>query len=365
MTDARREPPVLTETRGSLGLITLNRPRAVNALTIEMIDLMMDALDSFEADPRVRVVAVVGAGERGLCAGGDVVALHRAATSGNEAECLEFFRKEYTLDHRISRYPKPYVALMNGLVLGGGIGLSVAGSHRVVTESTRTGMPETGIGFSPDVGGLKYLSEAPGRTGEHLAITGLHIDGADAVYIGLADHYVPDAARPELLAALEDLPGEGDAYAAVARLIARYEREAPESRLAAAQPWIEEAYAADAVEQVRDNLAVLAEREPDDDAVAAALAALERNSPTGIKTAWEGIGRARGLSLAQTLEQDFRTSGNAVFAHDMTEGIRAQVVDKDRSPAWDPPSLEEVEQDRVLAFFGPVPGHEDLRLPEG
>jgi enoyl-CoA hydratase len=369
MTDARQEQPVLSETRGSLGLITLNRPRAVNALTIEMIDLMMAALDDFEADPAVRVVAVVGAGDRGLCSGGDVVALYRAATAGREEECVEFFRKEYTLDHRISRYPKPYVALMNGLVLGGGIGISAAGSHRVVTESTRTGMPETGIGFSPDVGGLKYLAGAPGRIGEHLAVTGLHVGGADTVYIGIADHYVPDASLPDLLRALEEVPGgegaDGSAAPAVEAAVARFERPAPQPPLAAAQPWIEEAYAADAVEQVRDNLAVLAEREPRDEAIAAALAALERNSPTGIKTAWEGIGRARGLTLAQTLEQDFRTSGNAVYGHDMTEGIRAQVVDKDRTPAWDPPSLEEVSRDRVLGFFEPVPGHEDLRLPEG
>lgn len=383
MTDARQEPPVLSEIRGSLGLITLNRPRAVNALTIEMIDLMMAALDAFEADPAVRVVAVVGAGERGLCSGGDVVALYRAATAGREEECIEFFRKEYALDHRISRYPKPYVALMNGLVLGGGIGLSAAGSHRVVTESTRTGMPETGIGFSPDVGGLKHLAGAPGRTGEHLAVTGLHIGGADAVYIGIADHYVPDASLPELLRALEEVPSRDDAddsaaetpadadaraaaaASAVEAVIARFEQPAPQPPLAAAQPWIEEAYAADAVEQVRDNLAVLSEREPRDEGIAAALAALERNSPTGIKTAWEGIGRARGLTLAQTLEQDFRTSGNAVLGHDMTEGIRAQVVDKDRTPAWDPPSLEEVGRDRVLGFFEPVPGYEDLRLPEG
>lgn len=366
------EAPLLTEIRGHLGLITLNRPKAVNALTIEMIDLFQEALDAFEQDQNVMVVAVVGAGERGLCAGGDVRALHEAATGDQPEQGIEFFRKEYTLNHRISVFPKPYVPIMSGLVLGGGIGISVAGSHRVVTDSTRAGMPETGIGFAPDVGGLNYLAKSPGRVGAHLALTGAHIDGADALFARLADYYVQDARVEDLLEALSRVGNPGE----VAQVITDHGRPEegtefdpgvqdgpPESALAAAQEWIDEAYAAESVEGVRDNLRALVEKDPENDAAARALEAVERNSPTGMKTAWVSLQRAADQTLAETLQDDFRRCGNAISAHDMGEGIRAQIIDKDRNPQWDPATLEEVGQELVERFLGPVPGHEDLDLP--
>lgn len=360
MADTQKEPVVLTEIRGHLGVITLNRPRAVNALNVEMIQLVNTALDDFEQDANVTAVAVVGAGDRGLCAGGDVVALYKAATGGNPDEGTDFFRSEYDFDYRISRYPKPYVVVMNGLVLGGGIGMSAPGSHRIVTDSTRTGMPETGIGFSPDVGGLNYLSKAPGQAGRHLALTGLHVDGADALHAGLADFYVPDASIEELLHRLESIENPG----AVATTIQDFTAEPPASDLERASAWIDEDYDADSVEEIVTNLESRVEKEPDNELAGKALAALRRNSPTGMKTAFEGLSRAKTQSLAETLVQDFRTSGNALYAHDMAEGIRAQVIDKDRNPKWQPQTLDEVSRDLVLGFFGPVPGHEDLHLPD-
>lgn len=359
MADQPQEPSVLTEIRGHLGLVTLNRPRAVNALNVEMIQLINRALDEFEADADVTCVAVVGSGDRGLCAGGDVVALYKAASGGDEAMGIDFFRQEYDFDYRISRLSKPYIAVMNGLVLGGGIGLSVPGSHRIATDTTRTGMPETGIGFSPDVGGLNYLSHAPGQAGRHMALTGLHVDGADAVHAGLADFYVPDASIGDLLAALENIENPGEA----ATTIQGFGVEPPESELEAASRWIDEDYAAGTVEEILHNLETRVEKEPENDLAAKALKALRRNSPTGMKTALEGLARAADQSLAETLIQDFRTSGNALFAHDMAEGIRAQVIDKDRNPQWQPQALEDVDRELVLSFFGPVPGHEDLQLP--
>ncbi|MCT1367114.1 enoyl-CoA hydratase/isomerase family protein [Kocuria sp. HSID16901] len=356
----QQDAPVLTTIRGHLGLITLNRPRAVNALNVEMIGLVNQALDEFEEDANVKVVAIVGSGERGLCAGGDVVALYKAASSDDPGQGIDFFRQEYAFDYRISRYPKPFVAIMNGLVLGGGVGLSVPGSHRVATDSTRTGMPETGIGFSPDVGGLNYLSHAPGQAGKHLALTGLHIDGADAIHAGLADYYVEDAQVEELLKQLEDTENPGT----VATVLQEVEAELPESTLAAAASWIDEDYAPETVEEILANVTARVEKDPDNELAASALAALRRNSPTGMKTALEGLTRASNQSLAETLTQDFRTSGNALFAHDMAEGIRAQVIDKDRNPQWQPQTLEDVDRETALGFFEPVPNHEDLRLSD-
>ena len=366
------EAPLLTEIHGHLGLITLNRPKAVNALNVKMIDLFQQALDTFEQDQNVQVVAVVGAGQRGLCAGGDVRALYEAASGEHPERGIDFFRREYALDHRISTYPKPYVPIMSGLVLGGGIGISVAGSHRVVTDSTRAGMPETGIGFAPDVGGLNHLAKSPGRVGAHLALTGVHIDGADALFANLADYYVQDARVPSLLEALCRISNPGE----VAQVITEHGRPEegtefdpgvqqgpPESGLAAAQSWIDEVYDAQTVEQVRDALKALGEKEPENDAAARALKAIERNSPTGLKTAWRGLSQAREQTLAETLMADFRRCGNAIFAHDMGEGIRAQIIDKDRNPKWDPALLEEVSDQQVDVFFGPVPGYADLELP--
>lgn len=349
---------VIAEKKGRLGLITLNRPKAVNALSTEMIGLFQEALDRFEADDEVAVVAVVGAGDRGLCAGGDVVALYRACSEDPEPG-LEFFRQEYALDHRISRYPKPYVPIMSGLVLGGGVGISAPGSHRVATDSTRTGMPETGIGFSPDVAGTWYLSHAPGAVGTCLAITGQHIDGADAIYAGLADHYVTDAVVPELLHALEQARDAEQ----VGEIIGQFEAGAPDSALAAGREWIDAAFARDSLEEMRAAITAWCDEHPGDERAEAARDAFGQKSPTGMAMALEAMRRAPGNDVAQTLVQDFRTCGNAIFGHDMREGIRAQVIDKDRTPRWDPASIEEVSREAVLAHFDPIPGHPDLELP--
>lgn len=350
---------VLVEKKGRLGLITLNRPQAVNALSLEMIQRMDRALDELEQDPGIAVVAVVGAGERGLCAGGDVRALYRACTEDPEAG-LEFFRHEYALDLRIHEFSKPYVPIMSGLVLGGGLGISAPGSHRVATDSTRTGMPETGIGFSPDVGGSNLLARAPGQTGTLMALTGQHAGPADALYLGLADHMVPDASVPALLQALESAADEP----AVGQAIRRFQEPVPEAPLAAARSWADEVFSAETVEGIVERLQALVEQDPENTGAAAALEALRHHSPTGQKVALEALRRAGDQSFAQTLDQDFRLAGNAIFGHDMREGIRAQVVEKDRNPQWSPATLQEVDRQTVLAFFEPVPGHPDLGLAQ-
>lgn len=241
---------VLFDRRGHLGVITLNRPKAVNALTAGMVADMTERLAVWENDEGVAAVLVQGAGERGgLCAGGDIVAIYRDILAGGAKTVPPFWEAEYRLNSFIARYPKPYVALMDGLVLGGGVGISAHGSVRVVTERTRTGMPETTIGFVPDVGGTLLLARAPGgEAGTHAALTGAHLDAADALFLGLADHFVPSAMLPGLAAALEnETPADA---------VARFCEQAPSSALEAQRDWIDSCYAADDAEEILRRLRV-------------------------------------------------------------------------------------------------------------
>ncbi|MBN6864505.1 enoyl-CoA hydratase/isomerase family protein, partial [Micrococcus luteus] len=255
---------VLLEVREGLGRITLNRPRALNALTQDMVRAIDAALTDWAADPAVRGVLVRGAGEKGLCAGGDVVSLRSSLLAGRFAEAEEFFRDEYAMNERIATYPKPYVAFMDGIVLGGGMGVSVHGSHRVATERTRAGMPETAIGFTPDVGGSFHLARAPFQAGRHLAATSAHASGSDAVALGLADVFVESARLDELEQALAaafgalgsaaDAGGRDEAaFAAADEVLARFavaEDARPASALVAGREWIEDAYGRESAAEV-------------------------------------------------------------------------------------------------------------------
>ena len=373
---------LLLEVRDGLGRITLNRPRALNALTHPMVQQIDEALVAWTADPAVRGVLIRGAGEKGLCAGGDVVSLHASITGGRFEEAAQFFRDEYRMNHRISGYPKPYVAFMDGIVLGGGMGVSVHGSYRVATERTRAGMPETAIGFTPDVGGSFHLARAPFHAGRHLAATSAHASGADAVALGLADAFVDSARLDELEQALaEALGGLGDApegdgardeaaFAAADEVLARFavaEADRPASALVAGREWIEDAYGR---ESAADVLAALDERAAGDgehaDAARAAAEAIRAKSPTAVTVAHEAQARlaAHGedLTVAEALRQEFTVGAHLMRASDMPEGIRALLVDKDKDPKWSPARLEDVTADAVAAHFEPVPGVAPLEL---
>lgn len=344
---------VLTSIQGGLGVITLNRPRAVNALSHNMIGLLDEALSVFEHDHTVHAVLVRGAGDRGLCSGGDVVSLHQYAVTSDLASAAPFFRDEYQLNHRIFTYPKPYIAIMNGLVLGGGVGISVPGSHRVATDSTRLGMPEVGIGFSPDVGGAYYLANAPRGIGNYLALTGSHISGADAVYAGLADVQVSDDQIERLIQRLETIEDASEIEA----ILAEFDTPDP-SGLAQEIDWIEQTFCAPTVEEIMQDLQRVAEQ--GNQVAQQALQTMQRNSPLGMKVSLEAIKRARQLTLAETLVQDLRTTLNAVAGTELAEGIRAQLIDKDRNPQWALDRLEKVSDAVVEAFFAPVEGIDDL-----
>ncbi|MFF8812754.1 enoyl-CoA hydratase/isomerase family protein [Streptomyces pactum] len=336
------EAPVLVGTDGHAGRLVLNRPRALNALTHTMVRDIATALDAWEADDSVAAVVVTGAGDRGLCAGGDIRAIHDDVRAGGGRASADFWRDEYRLNARIARYPKPYVAFMDGIVMGGGVGVSAHGSVRIATERSRIAMPETGIGFIPDVGGTFLLSRAPGELGTHLALTAAAVGAADAVLCGLADHYVPSARLPEAVAALAtSSPGE---------VVARYAEEPPPGVLADQREWIDHCYAGGSVEEIVERL--LATGEP---AAKEAAQSVLAKSPTSLKVTLAALRRARGLdSLEHVLEQEYRVSCAGLSAPDLVEGIRAQVVDKDRRPRWSPAALSEVTPEDVARFFAPT-----------
>lgn len=337
-------------TDGRAGYLGLNRPRALNALTHPMIRTLRHTLDAWEDDPAVRTVVLTGAGERGLCAGADVRAIYEDARApGGGAASAEFFRDEYRLNARIAGYPKPYVAVMDGLVMGGGVGISAHGSIRIVTDRTQLAMPETRIGLVPDVGGSYLLSRAPGELGTHLALTGDSADGADAVRCGLADHWVPAERLPVLLEELADSPP--------AAVTARHAAPPPPGSLAAHREWIDHCYAADTVEEIIARL-----HGCDVPAAKSAAETLLSRSPTALKVTLAALRRAREFrTLAEALRQEYRISCAALATPDLVEGIRAQVVEKDRRPRWSPAEVPEVTDEAVARFFEAPPGG-DLTL---
>ncbi|MBT2514732.1 enoyl-CoA hydratase/isomerase family protein [Arthrobacter sp. ISL-30] len=330
---------ILLRRDGRLGHIILNRPQAMNALTQGMVKTIAATLTEWENDDGVSTVLLSGAGERGLCAGGDIVAIYRDALDGGQ-ETARFWMDEYWLNAHIARYSKPYVAVMDGVVLGGGVGVSAHASVRIVTERTKVGMPETAIGFVPDVGGTYLLSRAPGELGTHVALTASTISGPDAIALGLADFFVDSDTLPALARAL----GSMDAREAVQAFAPDY---FPPSALVSERGWIDECYAFDDVEAIVDALqrsSAPAARDAADRILA--------KSPTALKVTLESLRRARQMPLLEeALDQEYRVSLRCLAGGDFPEGIRAQVIDKDRNPRWSPPSLAEVSTEAVEAYF--------------
>ena len=321
-----------------VGLLTLNRPKAINSLTHPMVGTIAAALTAWEKDDAVRAVVVAGAGDRGLCAGGDVVAIYHDAKVGGAAT-RQFWWDEYLLDAYIGRYPKPYVALMNGITMGGGVGISAHGSVRVVTETTKMAMPEVGIGFIPDVGGTFILSRTPGLLGLHAALTGAAFTGADAIAMGFADHFVPH----DRLGAFTETILADDVDTAVGA----HAEEPPPSPLLAQREWIDHCYAG---ETIADIVAALRAHDAGPANDAADLIA--SRSPVAVSVALEAVRRAATLpTLEDVLRQEFRTSCGALHSHDLIEGIRALLIDKDRNPQWSPASLPAVTKEDVDAYF--------------
>jgi enoyl-CoA hydratase len=336
---------VLVNVSQGVGLITLNRPRAINSLTHPMVKAMSPVLADWAHNDDIHAVMVDGAGERGLCAGGDIVAIyHSALADGSEKgkEARQFWHDEYLLNAQIARLPKPYVALMDGIVMGGGVGVGVHGSVRIVTDTTKMAMPEVGIGFIPDVGGTLYLSRAPGLLGLHSALTGAPFGGEDAIAMGFADHYLPHEALADFKRAVI---ADG-----IDAALAAHTAEPPPSQLLAQRDWIEHCYAG---ETVADIVAAL--RGHDAGPAGRAADLIATRSPISASVALEAVRRAGKLAtLEDVLRQEYRTSCGSLRSHDLVEGIRAQVIDKDRNPKWSPASLAAVTTADVEDYFAPA-----------
>jgi enoyl-CoA hydratase len=332
---------ILTRVDDGVGFVTLNRPKAINSLNQTMVNTLSAVLTAWEHDDSVRAVVLDGAGDRGLCAGGDVVAVYHSACADGVA-ARRFWRDEYLLNGQIGRFRKPYVSLMDGIVMGGGVGVGAHANIRVVTDTTKMAMPEVGIGFIPDVGGAYLLSRAPGSLGLQAALTGAPFSGADAIALGFADHYVP---RDRLEAFSNAIVADG-----VERALADHAVEPPPSSLAAQRDWIDECYAGDTVADI-----VAALRDHDGGPAGDAANLIATRSPIALSVTLEAVRRAAKLdTLEDVLIQDYRVSSASLRSHDLVEGIRAQLIDKDRNPTWSPESLTQVSEADVDAYFAAV-----------
>jgi enoyl-CoA hydratase len=338
---------VLISVERGVGRLRLNRPKAIHALTTTMCDAMSDALLKWRTDDAVEVVVIDHAEGRGFCAGGDVVMLAR---SGNEdaSEAKRFFFAEYRLNHLLFTYDKPTIAVMDGITMGGGVGISLPCTWRVATENTRLAMPETGIGLFPDVGGGWYLSRLPGRVGQFMALTGARLDGAECRYLNLATHYVEQAGLPDLVERIMKAPARAQGALGAASTTP------PDAKIEQNLPQIAKLFASDRLEDVAAALEA-----DESDWAHSELATLRTKSPLSCKVSLrlltEGVERA---DFADEMRAEYALAGRVVRTHDFREGVRALLIDKTGDPQWDPPTPEEVTEEMLDVLFEPLPPSE-------
>jgi enoyl-CoA hydratase/carnithine racemase len=347
---------ILFERRGAAGVVTLNRPQALNAVTHNMVRALAAKLGEWAKDPAITRVIVTAAGERAFSAGGDIRALYELGQSGRHVEALRFWREEYTLNTLIKRYPKPYVALIDGIVMGGGVGISIHGSHRVAGDRFQFAMPEVGIGFFPDVGATWFLPRLPGETGTYCALTGERLKAGDAVASAIATHHVPSARWRDLL---EGLLGT----VPVDALLAAFAEPAVGGPLAARRKAVDRLFEGDRVENILSALDGEAISHGEHAGFAGATAALIRaKSPTSLKIALAQVRRGKAWSFADCMRAEFRIVSRIIHGHDFYEGVRAVIIDKDQKPAWRPARFAEVSDIEVEGHFASL-GPTELELP--
>jgi enoyl-CoA hydratase len=344
---------------GGLAMLTINRPQALNALTLDNYRRFAPALRAWARDPSIHAVVVRGAGERAFCAGGDVRAVYEAGRgiSGDPDLTAVFFREEYELIREIHRFPKPYLAIINGITMGGGAGISVNGAYRVATERTLFAMPETAIGLFPDVGATRFLNRCPGHIGRYLGLTGVRLKAADTLYCGFATHFVPHERAEELIAALR-----GAERRQFETALSRFALEPGPAPLAAVRPAIDRCFAADTVEGVLEALDAEAAAEGEWAGWAReTLDTLLTKSPTSLKITLRQLQVGRAYDVEAALVLEYRLTQHVMAAHDFYEGVRAMLIDKDQKPRWRPASLAEVGEDIVDAYFTSI-GDRELRF---
>jgi enoyl-CoA hydratase len=349
------EPEILFERRGAAGIVTLNRPQALNAVTVTMVRALRLQLDAWRDDPAVTRVVVTGAGGKAFSAGGDIRQIYDLGKAGKQREALEFFREEYQLNTVIKKYPKPYVSLYDGIVMGGGIGLSIHGSHRVAGDKFLFAMPEVAIGFFPDIGGTWFLPRMPGELGAYCAVTGERLRAADSVSGGIATHRVPSQKFPELMEAL-------CGTVSVDALLGAFAAPAEAGPVAARRADIDRLFKADTVEAILQNLDAAAAGAGEGAEWTKATAAIIRmRSPTSLKISLEQVRRGADLSFEECMQTEYRIVSRILDGQDFYEGVRAVIVDKDNAPKWHPATLAEVGVADVAGYFASVP--DELVLP--
>lgn len=348
------EAEILCETRGAAGVVILNRPRALNALSLGMVRDLARALDAWEDDPLVTRIVVSSSSEKAFCAGGDIRALHDLGRAGRHDEMLGFWREEYILNTRIKRYPKPYVSLIDGIVMGGGVGISLHGSHRIAGDRYLFAMPEVGIGFFPDVGATYALPRLPGAAGTYLALTGDRAGPADALAFGLATHAVPSGRMEELVDALTGRSALDD-------ILSGFSQHLGPGKLAPERELIADCFGQDTLPAVTARLR--AHAEGGNAFAGKLLQTMASKSPTSVAIAFEQMRRGATLSFEEAMAVEFRIVSRIVRGHDFYEGVRAVVVDKDHAPQWRPAAPEAVEASDIAAYFAPL-GADEL-APEG
>lgn len=350
---SQTEAPVLIEVRNHVGYLTLNRPAGLNAVTLPMVHILHHQLQAWADEPEIVAVILRAAGEKAFCAGGDIRMLYDSHKNDDNLRWA-FFEQEYALDQYIHAYSKPLLALMNGYVLGGGMGLVQGASLRVISERTRMGMPEVGIGYFPDVGGSYFLSRLPNNLGIYMGVTGNHVDAADALYAGLADHCVPHERFAELQQQLDlqdwHLPARETLTGLLASLVTR---ELPEASFKVLEPAIEQHFSHASIPAIRESLA--AEQRPEyRNWAVETLNTIDSRSPLAVSVTLEMLRRGRELPLAECFAMELHLDRQWFDHGDIIEGVRALIVDKDKNPRWNPPTLAEVTPQRIAAFFAGI-----------
>lgn len=346
---------ILFETSGALGIITLNRPKALNALTEPMVLAMRAQLDAWATNPAVGAVVVLGEGEKGFCAGGDIRALYDSGKAGTP-DAQRFFANEYRNNLAVARFPKPYIAIIDGITMGGGVGISVHAPYRVATERTVFAMPETGIGLIPDVGGSYFLPRLKGRLGMFLGLTGTRLKRADSVLTGIATHAIPASAVDALVSDLANADLLGKGKEAVESLLRRHSYKGDDAPIAQHLDDIDRLFEGDDVE------AILARLDADGGAWAKAQAdTLRQKSPTSLCLTAREIREGALLSLPNALRLEYRLVSRILKGHDFYEGVRAVIIDKDNAPQWSPDALAGTTPDLINPYFADM-GADELEL---
>jgi len=338
---------LIVENEAPVGRIRLNRPKALHALNLAMCEGVLEALEAWRRDASVEAIILDHAEGRGFCAGGDIRML-AASGAGDGVEARAFFHAEYRMNHRLFVYAKPIVVFMDGITMGGGVGLALPCAYRVATENTKFAMPETGIGLFPDVGGGWYLSRLPGRIGQYLALTGHRLDGAECVALGLATHYLPGDALDNAKARIAETPQD------IASVLNALSTDAPEAAILGRKDEIDRLFASDLLEEIYAALDV-----DGGEWAAKTLATLKTKSPQTMKVSLRLLHEGAAMaSFADEMKQEYAVGAHVVQRHDFIEGVRAVIVDKDNAPRWDPATPEAVSDHVIDQIFAPLPERE-------